>query len=310
MQVTLEAHLEEGQPLFKNQKNYLNMLAKTFKKHKLELIDQTLYRYDPNKFQQDYEITEEEKELNEKKLDSIIRKKRRKLDFDIKNQVKVILKTNIENVKQLIFTVHVPPSTIKIAELNWTFFYPRPLESNVIWGRYSKKEKHGGGDYYFAPTTFDLAAFFNEQDNGLVSGDLLNEILNLDANELLSSNKYSICSLLARIRRSTRIKNEFKSFHEKRLQEVTDYPFIDGLNSNKKLMKMFLTRLITYGNKVIRNRASFKSSIDINLLAFNYKSGAIVQLSSFASTPYLSMEALLLLIETLNSTISKSKKAI
>ena len=305
MQVTLETHLEEGNALSKEQKNYVKMVKICFKKYKLDLTDQKLYRYDTEKFNADYILSDEEKDLSEGKLKSELKKKKRRLKLHFDNQMKIVIRTEIEDVKQIVFTSYIPPSSIQVVENVLTLFYPHKLNSNVIWGRYSKKEKHGGGDLYFAPTEFDLIEFIKNRGENLVSDSFIKSFANIEENELLASNEHSVCNLLCRIRYSKPLNEELELFYENYNKEDTGNKLIDALNADKSLNKTFQRFITTFGNKTLFNKASFRSKTDINLLAFNYKSGAIIQLSTFHSTINNLMRVLIELISTLNNLTGK-----
>ncbi|NHI93881.1 MAG: hypothetical protein EAX96_15440 [Candidatus Lokiarchaeota archaeon] len=300
MQITLENHLEEGKPISKEQKTYLDLIKKTFQKNKLNLIDQKLFRYNSENFKDDYELSDQEKEYDEKKLQSMIKKKTRKLKYYFDNQMKIIAKTNYENITQLVLSTYIPPSTMEVVENIWTFFYPRKLETGFIWGRYSNKSKHGGGDLFFAPIDFNIIDFLKDKGQGIVSESYINGLENLEENELLASTDYSICNLITKIRHSKLIKEELEAFKEKEKLESTGFELIDKLDANKELNLTFKKCLVTFGNKTLMNKASFQSKIDINLLAFNYKSGAIIQVSTFHSKIHHLTKVIMKLIMTLN----------
>ena len=305
MQVTLESHLEEGEPLSKEQKKYVQMVEKCFKKYDLSLIDKKLYRYDSGKFSEHLELSDEEKELNESKLKSALKKKMRKLKFFFDNQIKIVIKTDIENVTQLVLTSYIPPSTIEVVENVFTLYYPKKLETGIIWGRYSKKERHGSGDLFFAPTNFDFFEFLKDKGENIISDEYIKTLANLEENSFLASTSHSLCNLISRIRHSKLIKEELDSYFEKFKDENMGNKLIDALNANKSLGKTFERFIVTFGNKTIRNKASFTSKIDVNLLAFNFKAGAIIQLSTFHSHINSAMKVLLEFISTLNDLTGK-----
>lgn len=310
MQITFQANMTEGKPLNGSQKNYVSMIKKSFKKYGLEIQDFKLYRYDHNNFRDSYEPDEEEKELKEKKLKEEVTKKKRKVKFHIENQVKAVIKTDYENIKQFVFTSYVPPATVEIIENIYTFYYPKPLEIGFLWGRYLKEEKHGGGEFYFAPTTLNLMELIKERAKDIDADDLINKLEKLNGDELLASTIYSVCDLITRIRYSNRIKDEFSSFKRKYDEGFFGYNLIEKLNSQEKLSKTLNQEVVTFGEKSILNVANIKSKNDIALLAFNYKSGCIIQLANYTNRITRTMIVIKELVDILNSLTGKSKKSI
>jgi len=307
MQATFEANMTEGKPLNGSQKNYVRMIRKSFKKYELEIEDLKLYRYDHNNFRDEYEPEEEEKELKEKNLKDEVTKKKRKVKFHIDNQVKAVIKTNYENIKQFVFTSFIPPSTVEIIENIYTFYYPKPLEIGFLWGRYIKEEKHGGGEFYFAPTTLNLMALIKERGNDINTDDLINKLEKLNGDDLLASTIYSVCDLITRIRHSNRIKDEFSSFKRKFDEGFMDYTLMEKLNSQEQLSKTLSQEVITFGEKSIINVANFKSKTDIAIMGFNYKSGCIIQLANYTNRIIRTMIVIKKLVEILNSLTGKAK---
>ena len=305
MQISLETNMTEGKPLNGKQKEYIKMIRKSFKNYKLEIQELQFFRYEHDNFREQYLLEEEEEELKEKKQKEAAGKKKRKVKFHMENQIKAIITTNYEKINQFVFTSHVLPATVDVIENVYTFYYPKHLESGILWGRYSKEAKHGGGEFYFAPTSLNLTDLLKERGKDIISDDVINDIQNLNGDELLATNKYSICDFITRIRHSNRLKNEFSSFKRKLEEEFFDSFLIEKLNAEKDLAKVLSQEVITFGEHSIFNVADFKSDLDIAIMAFNFKSGCIIQLANFTKRITRTMIVIKKLVEVLNSLTGK-----
>ncbi|NVM37890.1 MAG: hypothetical protein HWN81_20020 [Candidatus Lokiarchaeota archaeon] len=206
-----------------------------------------------------------------------------KVDFEFKeNPKKLICMSDIRNTSN---------GTIPIYK--WAGILDFPIASSFIFGRVAKSEKHGGGNYYFAPIEnlkskiTDALEKLEEKVPDLIPSKIIEFIPFM---ELMGSFKFVI-----------EVRDQLKKKSNVIKTDMTTTNLVDTLNEQTELIKT-LKKIAHFGTTEWFN-VRFVSEVDVSTLFIPYKEATYFHIHQFVDTPkkeFSAINALLLSLEQLN----------
>lgn len=220
----------------------------------------------------------------------------KKIEKDIKfarnyanNFVKVVFEFN-NNLKRLIYMSEIMKTTKYFtAHHMWSGVLDFPITNSFIFGRVSNKERHGGGNYYFAP-------FEKLKDELLNNFEKVEEnIPDLFPYKIIESNPF--IQILSDIKFTFDVKESLRKMPKKIKSNKTTTPLVDKLNQQKELIKVM--KKIPHFTATQGGVVKFVSKIDVSTIFIPYKEVTYFHIDQFTYSPKKHCRAIYSLLNVL-----------